>query len=263
MTLVISENISDQILKITLNDEQRLNAMSEQMALEFANLVSSLKEQIAANKIKPRVVILTGLGRAFSAGGDIKMLESKQQLNASENRIRMLNFYRSFLCLRELNIPLIAAINGSAIGAGLCIASACDIRVCAQNAKLGMTFTKLGLHPGMGATYFLPRLLGQSRATELMLTARIIDAEEALRIGLISSLVPDTEVMNRAISIAYEILACGPLASTQLLSNLREPALSLSDALEREAQAQSANYANAEFKEGIDALKEKRVARFS
>ena len=258
MALVQSAEIAPHTLQITFNDPDNLNAMGEEMALEFKALISSL----AGSPARPRAIILTGAGRAFSAGGDLNMLEKKCELSPEENRRRMLNFYASFLCMLDLEIPLIAAINGHAIGAGLCVACACDVRIAAQKAKLGFTFTRLGLHPGMGATYFLPRVVGQSVATEMVITGRVIEAEEGVRLGLVSRVVPQAEVLNEAKRVAAEVMQCGPLAVKQVLGNMRKLASTLKESLEREADCQAVNYASAEFKEGVRATIEKRGANW-
>jgi enoyl-CoA hydratase len=256
--LVLFEELSNKVGIITLNDPNKLNAMSEAMAEEFSALIKTLKSRATSL----RAVILTGAGKAFSAGGDLKMLESKTKLGGEENRQKMLAYYNSFLCIRELNVPLIAAVNGSAIGAGLCLASACDVRLAGESAKLGMTFAKLGLHPGMGATYFLPQVMGYARAAEFMLTARVVDAAEALRVGLVSRIVSDAVLMDEAKNLAQEICNCGPEAVTQLLETLRTGTLGLDQSLKREASVQAVNYAGAEFKEGLSSVIEKRKPRF-
>ena len=258
MALVLCDSLENGVVKITLNDPDNLNAMGEQMAAEFVAVINSLKSRVDSI----RAVILTGAGRAFSAGGHLEMLEKKRTLTGEQNRLLMHQFYRSFLSILELRTPIIAALNGPAIGAGLCLATACDIRIAADTAKLGFTFSRLGLHPGMGATYFLPRVLGFARASELLLTGRVVVASEALRLGLVSQVVLVNDVMSTALSIAQEIGLCGPEAIRQLLENLRVPGKTLDESLEREALAQSINYAGKEFAEGLAATREKRAARF-
>ena len=258
MALVSQTLDSNGIATLTLNDEANLNAMSDEMAREFSATVSGLK----ANK-NLRAVILTGSGKAFSAGGHLSMLEAKRTKTAEENRTGMLAFYNSFLCMRDLNVPLIAAINGAAVGAGLCVACACDFRVAADTTKLGFTFLKLGLHPGMGATYFVPRIVGASVATELLVTGRVIAADEALRIGIVSRVCKVADILGEAQAIANEILTCGPDATAQLLQTMRGDPTQLRQALEREAACQSVNYASAEFAEGVAAVKEKRSPNFA
>lgn len=258
MALVLVEEIGEGILQIVLNDPANLNAMGEEMADEFRSLIESLHRKASAL----RAIVLTGAGRAFSAGGHLEMLEKKTILSGEENRLIMHGFYNSFLSILNLKVPLIAAINGHAVGAGLCVASACDIRIAAEGAKLGFTFTKLGLHPGMAATYFLPKVIGEAAATELLLTGRIIDAPEALRLGLVSRVVPQDEVHSAALSIATEIAECGGEAVRQLLESMRNRPGSLQAALEREALCQSLSYTSEEFKEGIRATREKRKPNF-
>ena len=257
MALVLQTLDSNGIATLTLNDEANLNAMSDEMATEFAAAVRSLK---TTNGL--RAVILTGAGKAFSAGGHLSMLEGKRSKTAEENRRGMLTFYNSFLCIRDLNVPLIAAMNGAAVGAGLCVACACDFRVASDTTKLGFTFLKLGLHPGMGATYFVPRIVGASMATELLVTGRVISAQEALRIGVVSRVCDSADVMKDAQAIAAEILSCGPEATAQLLQTMRGDPELLTRALEREASCQSVNYASDEFAEGVAAIKEKRSPSF-
>ncbi len=258
MALVLRTIDSEGIATLTLNDEGNLNAMSDEMAQEFAATIQALQSEKAL-----RAVVLTGAGKAFSAGGHLSMLEAKRSKSPEENRVGMLAFYNSFLCMRDLNVPLIGAMNGAAVGAGLCVACACDFRVASDTTKLGFTFLKLGLHPGMGATYFVPRIVGSGMATELLLTGRVINADEAHRIGIVSRVCPVADVLKEARAIATEILSCGPDATAQLLQTMRgDPAL-LTKALEREAACQSVNYASAEFAEGVAAVKEKRSARFA
>jgi enoyl-CoA hydratase len=258
MPLVQFDRISAHCGKITLNDPENLNAMGEPMALEFAALIEKLRPE----SDKLRALIITGAGRAFSAGGNLEMLEKKQALSGEENRMLMLKFYHSFLRILSLNVPLVAAINGHAIGAGLCLAGACDIRLAGEKAKFGVTFTRLGLHPGMGGTYFLPRIVGFSAAAELMLTGRVVDAAEAMRIGLVSRVVADAELQSEAEKAASEIASCGPESVRQVLETLRSGSTSLSSALEHEALCQSINYRSSEFKEGVRAAIEKRPAKF-
>jgi len=258
VALVLQSIDPNGVATLTLNDEANLNAMSDEMAAEFSAAVTALK---GAKEL--RAIILTGAGKAFSAGGHLSMLEGKRAKTPEQNRTGMLAFYNSFLCMRDLNVPLIAAINGAAVGAGLCVACACDFRVAADSTKLGFTFLKLGLHPGMGATYFVPRIIGRSMATELLVTGRVIAADEALRIGIVSRVVPAADVVKTARAIAEEILTCGPAATKQLLQTMRGDLSELTSALEREAACQSVNYASAEFAEGVAAVKEKRSPRFT
>ena len=256
MPEVLFEKSEQGVGKLTLSEPDALNAMDEAMADVFKAKVA----EISGEKLK--ALILTGAGRAFSAGGNLEMLEAKTKLSKEENKRRMLDFYASFLCVRDLGVPLIAAVNGHAIGAGLCLALACDIRVVAQEAKLGMTFTKLGLHPGMGGTWFLPQVLGRAASFELLVTGRVLKGEDVQRFGISRELVPSDKVVDRANEIAQEILSCGPFATQQLVETLRNPKCTLEEALEREATCQGENYAGPEFLEGVRAIQEKRAPNF-
>ncbi len=257
MPTVLTTTDPQGIVTITLNDEQNLNAMSEEMAQEFSAVVRSL----AATKTA-KVIILTGAGRSFSAGGHLAMLAAKQTKSREENHRGMLQFYDSFLSILSLKVPIIAALHGAAVGAGLCLACAADVRIAADDTKLGFTFLKLGLHPGMGGTFLVPRIIGRAMATELLLTGRIISAQEALQIGLVSKLCAKDALHAEALRVAHEILACGPEARTQLVETMRSDLASLPAALGREAACQSINYNGAEFAEGLRSVQEKRPAKF-
>lgn len=258
MAVVEIEWIGEFIAKIILNDPTSRNAMSEEMAREFRSTIRQLEAEE-----RLRVVVLTGAGDAFSGGGHLDMLFEKTKLGREENRRRMMDFYTKFLCLRELPVPTIAAINGHAVGAGLCLALACDVRVASDAAKLGMNFVQLGLHPGMGATYFLPKILGPARSAELLYSGAIVTAPESLALGLVQHVVPNGSVFDKAIEIASRIASAGPHSVRQLRESLqRGESDILRAALEREAECQAENYASAEFMEGISAAKEKRKAQF-
>ena len=152
---------------LTFSDPDRLNAMTEAMGHALRDTVAELRDDPAL-----RAAVLTGAGRAFSAGGDLAMIESKGKAASAspggavreENRAFMERFYKLYLSVRELPFPTVAAINGPAIGAGLCVALGCDIRIAAREAKLGLNFARLGIHPGMGATWTLPRPVKSSSA---------------------------------------------------------------------------------------------------
>ena len=158
--------------------------------------------------------------------------------------------------------PTIAAVNGHAIGAGLCVALACDFRLVAHGAKLGFPFTRLGLHPGMGATHFLPRIIGHDAASDLLVTGRTIMADEATKLGIFREVCEPGDLMNSARRLAESLTATGPTAVAGLLETLRPSPTGLKVALEREAMEQSRNYANPEFLEGITAAIEKRSPNF-
>jgi enoyl-CoA hydratase/carnithine racemase len=175
----------DGIVTLAFNRPETRNSMTPAMGDEVVRAVEEIRAEPAA-----RVFVLTGTGKAFSSGGDLGMIArdtgAQREGTAPSMAGSPRDFYARYLAIRSLPIPTIAAINGHAIGAGLCIALACDLRVAVADAKMGMTFTRLGIHPGMGATYFLPRLIGMARASELFFTGRVIDAAEAERLGIVN-----------------------------------------------------------------------------
>lgn len=254
MSLILLDLLQPGVARITLNDPASRNAMSEEMAGEFRETISKLRSDSAL-----RAVVITGAPGAFSAGGDLEMLSAKRKLSGEENRRRMLDFYHSFLSIRSLSVPVVAAINGHAIGAGLCLATACDIRLAVKGAKFGYTFGRLGLFPGMGSTYSVPRLLGPAKAADLLLTGRIFQSEEALTLGLVSQVVDPESLMATTTRLLSEMLCVGPVVIRQMLPILRGHDGELSSFLEREAALQSLSYLGDEFAEGIESARAKRA----
>ncbi|MCA9778863.1 MAG: enoyl-CoA hydratase/isomerase family protein, partial [Candidatus Eremiobacteraeota bacterium] len=169
---------AEQVAHLILNSPDKLNAMSLEMAQAFRDATADL-----ASRANLRAIVIRGNGKAFSAGGDLQMLRLKAEKTIRQNRSEMLWFYRSFLGLRELHVPLVCCLHGHVVGAGFCFAAACDIRIADETVKLSAPFTRLSLHPGMGGSYFLPLTLGRSVANSLMLTGRRMGAEEAERLG--------------------------------------------------------------------------------
>jgi enoyl-CoA hydratase/carnithine racemase len=235
--------LGDGVALLRLNDPTRLNAMSVDMA-------ESMREVIAQLLLKTdlRMVILTGTERAFSAGGDIEMLAKRCEVSAEQNRIFMRRYYNDFLALRTLGVPLIAAINGITVGAASALVCACDLRIATITSSMSFSFVRLGLHPGMGTTWFLPSVVGVARATELLLTARTLSSSEMIEYGLVSKVVPDQELMNAVEELVSVILKGGTECIKQLISTLRAPSSCLNQALERECLVQALNYSGAEFK---------------
>src|SRR3954466_2771264 len=178
------ERPSEGVALLTLDNPEMRNAMSDEMTSSWVAAVADL----AADR-SLRAVVVTGEGSAFCSGGNTSWIASEPDATVDQLRSRMLPFYRAGLSIRTLEVPTIAAINGPAIGAGLCLALACDLRYAAAGAKLGVPFVKLGMHAGMGGTHLLPEVVGQAHARDLLLTGRVVDAEEALRIGLVSQVL--------------------------------------------------------------------------
>lgn len=253
------------IATLVFDDPERRNAMTQAMGEAFA-------EQIAALRGDPelRALVLTGAGRAFSAGGDLGMIGERADEGAAAPgvarraiRDRMRAFYTLFLSLRELPCPTLAAINGHAVGAGLCVALACDLRIVAREARLGLNFTKLALHPGMGATWTLPRLVGAARAAELLYTSRLVSGEEAAAMGLANRCVEAAEVLPTAQALAAEIAACAPLAVRGVKRALARSAdATLEDQLSFEASEQAICFESRDVHEGLAAARERRDPKF-
>ena len=248
----------DGIMLLKLNDPESLNPMSYEMGLEFQDAVEKINQDAAI-----RGLVITGSGRAFSAGGNIKALEERTRTPASRLFENGRKYYMSFLSLRKLKIPIIAAVNGHALGAGACLAIACDIRIASDRAQLGFPFVRIGMHPGMGATYFLPRIVGMAKAYELLTTCESIDAAEARRIGLISYMVPAEELIPVALRLARKI-ASMPLLTIKMVKDSLYAHLEtdLETAVAREAANQAITFTTEDIKEGIAALMQKRSPQF-
>jgi enoyl-CoA hydratase len=254
------------VVVLTLNDPERRNAMTEAMGLALSAQVAELSRDDSV-----RAVVLTGSGRAFSAGGDLAMIEAKGVAGRADpggptrarNQAEMEAFYRLFLAVRDLPCPSLAALRGAAIGAGLCVALGCDLRIASTDARLGLNFARLGIHPGMGATWTLPRLVGPARAAELLYTGRVIDGAEAARIGLVNEAVAPERVEERALGLAQELAASAPWA---VRGAKRALAQSLSATLDQqlafEAARQAECYESGDLVEGIASVREKREPRF-
>ncbi len=194
----------DAVATITLNRPDARNAYSDSMVEQ---LVDAIDRAEADSDVD--VVIVTGSGSAFCAGGDLKAMRDQSGMFEGDPVELRDQYIKGIQTIprrfESFEKPTIAAINGPAIGAGLGLALMCDLRIASQDAKFGSTFARVGLIPGDGGAYFLTRVVGFARALELMLTARVIDADEAADIDLIHHQVPDDEVMNRARETADQI----------------------------------------------------------
>ena len=202
------ERPAEGVARLVLDNPSQRNAMSDQMTTSWRSAV----EELSADR-SVRVVVVTGEGTAFCSGGNTGWIASEPEAEVDDLRERMMAFYRAWLSIRELEVPTIAAVNGHAIGAGLCLALACDIRYAAAGARLGVPFVKLGMHPGMAATYLLPNAVGAANARELLLTGRTVEADEARQLGLVSRVFDSTDFEARVDEIAAGIAATAPIAS--------------------------------------------------
>jgi len=177
---------SSGVRTLTLNDHARRNAISAEMEPQLAAAVAAVAGDAGA-----RVLIVTGAGSAFCAGADLAATLGATEDSLPELRRRLLRLYDSFLAVARLEIPTIAAVHGPAVGAGVNLALACDLRVAGPRARFGITFSRLGLHPGGGASWFLTRAVGRQRALSLLLDGATVDAPTALSLGLVVDLVDD------------------------------------------------------------------------
>ena len=248
------------VATITLNRPERLNALTFEVYDELRNAFYTLHDEPAV-----RVIVITGSGRAFCSGGDVEDIIGR----LFERDMRgLLEFTRMtcdlVLSIRRCRKPVIGALNGTVAGAGAVIATACDMRVAAESAKIAYLFTRVGLSGAdMGAAWMLPRIVGLAKASELLMTGDFISAEEAHRIGLYNRLVSDGESLTAAQALATK-LAHGPSFAIEITKDSlnREASMDLAGALEAEAQIQAALMLHPDFRESYEAFVEKRDANF-
>jgi enoyl-CoA hydratase len=253
------ERPSDGVAVLVLDNPDQRNAMSDEMTASWVAAV----DELAADR-SVRVVVVTGEGSAFCSGGNTSWIASEPDATVDQLRTRMIAFYRAWLSIRKLEVPTIAAVNGPAIGAGLCLALACDIRYAAAGARLGAPFVKLGMHPGMAGTYLLPNVVGEAHARDLLLTGRLVGADEALRLGLVSRVIERASFLDEVLATAESIAATAPIPSRLTTLALRDGGhADFESALQWEAMAQPITLATTDLQEGIRAAQEKRAARFT
>ena len=252
--------IAGGVAAITLRRPERLNALTFEIYEELAATFRSLERSAEA-----RAVVITGEGRGFCSGGDVEGIIA--ELFARDAR-GLLEFTRVTGALiqsvRELRRPVIAAVNGVAVGAGAVLAAACDLRLAAESARFGFIFPRVGLSGAdMGASFLLPRLVGHGRAAELLFFGDVIDAAEAYRIGLANRVVPDAELVPLAMRWA-DRLARGPAFAHTMTKQMMEGehGMTLAQAIEAEAQAQAICMAHPDFRAAYEANKAKQPPRF-
>lgn len=247
------------VVVITLSLPERRNAMSAAMTASWGQAMAALRADRTV-----RVVVVTGEGSAFCSGGDLSWIGSEPGAAVDRLRERMLPFYRTWLAVRNLEVPTIAAVNGSAIGAGLALALACDLRYAAEDARLGMPFTALGMHPGMASTYLVPEVAGLAVAREMLLTGRLVTGAEAAAMGLVNQAFPQAELMHKALSVADTVAAAAPVATrlTKAALAVGGP-VTFEAALQWESLAQPVTLATEDLQEGLTAQRERRPPRFT
>ena len=250
-------DVADRVATVTINRPDKLNALNAAVIAELDRMFTALGADSGVGAI-----ILTGAGRAFVAGADIAEVAAGA---ASPAGLEATAAFGSgvFTRIERLGKPVIAAVNGFALGGGCELALACHIRIASTQAKFGLPETKLGLIPGYGGTQRLPRLIGQGRALELILTGDMVDAQRAVAIGLANSVVDPHLLQEAARSIALAACKNGPLAIAHAITAVTQGAdLSLDAALALEATHFGAVGRTADMREGTTAFLEKRAATF-
>ncbi len=251
--------IAGPVATITLNRPDKLNAFAGTMRQD---LVAALQD--AGSNQAVRAVVITGAGRAFCAGGDVEFMSGLQARGEVEEFGRLLDAGREIvLTIRNLDRPVIASINGVAAGAGCNLALACDYRIASDKAMLGQTFVKIGLHPDWGGTFFLPRLSNPSRAMEMMMTGRMVEAAEAFSIGLIDRIVP-ADLLEEKTGQLVETIAEGPPRVIAAIKRAiyASPDNNLQTQTDLEAANQREAFLSNDAAEGMRAFFEKRKPLF-
>jgi enoyl-CoA hydratase/carnithine racemase len=262
MTAFLKYEQRGHVVTLTMSQPEQRNPLTGNTAV--AELLAAV-DRISADA-SVRAVILTGEGPAFSAGGDIRKMKEQSFGDADGMRIR--DDYRNGiqrvpLALFNLEVPVIAAVNGAAVGAGLDLACMCDLRIASEKARFAESFVKMGIVPCDGGAWLLPRVIGLSRAAELSFTARMIDAATALAWNLVSQVVPHDELLPAANRLADEIAANPPQATRMTKRLIREGMhMSLASLLELSAAYQALAHQTADHREAVSAFLDKRAPRF-
>jgi len=249
--------IENKMALVTLNRPAKLNALNKDTLAELHAAFTDLENNEAV-----QVIIVTGSGeKAFVAGADIAEFAN---FSAQEGtQLAADGHQKVFDCIENLKKPVIAAVNGFALGGGLELAMACHFRVASDNAKMGLPEVTLGLIPGYGGTQRLPQLVGKGRAMEMILTATMITAAEAKEYGLVNHVVPQAELIEFCQSLAQKIIKNAPVALTEAINAINASFDSSKNGFETEINAFGKLFGTADFKEGTTAFLEKRKANFS
>ncbi|MBV1917895.1 MAG: crotonase/enoyl-CoA hydratase family protein [Sphingomonadaceae bacterium] len=261
--LVTYDADADGIVTLTLNQPELRNPISgKEMIVALLSALERLESDPAA-----RVAILTGAGKGFSSGGNVKDMAPGGPLNTGDP-VTTRNGYKTGiqrlpLAFAKLEVPVIAAVNGAAVGAGCDLTCMCDLRIAGTSARFAESFVKLGLIAGDGGSWLLPRVVGWSKAAEMALTGDIIDSDEALRCGLVSQVVPDDQLMEAARALALRI-AANPTHAVRMTKRLlwESRQSELATVLEMASAMQAAAHTTADHAEAVQAFLEKRKPDF-
>ena len=254
---LVTWRTAGSVTRLTLNRPEALNALSEEMAAEFAAAVKRVARE------KSKVVMLEGAGKAFCAGGDLAFIEKNRKRPAASLAPLMRRFYGSFLSIRGLPQVAIAKVQGSAVGAGLCLALACDLRVVADDARLGFNFVRLGLNPGMAAWPLARAAFGDARARDLLFTGRFFTGRDMADWGGASAAAAGAEAVEAAAAELAKVVADGSFESLRLLKAETRIGEKFDPFLVFEARGQARTFKGRDIGEGVAAVRERRIPRFA
>lgn len=248
----------DRIGLITLNRPDQRNAMTPELLDSFSEAID---EALADQGI--RCLVITGKGRCFSAGADLRSSLQRSDLGKPSKEASFA-MYEPFLQVLDVEVPVIAAMNGHTVGGGFGLTLLADIRVANADAKYGVNFARLGIHSGLGISYVLPRLVGLAHASELLFTGKLIRGSDALQIGLATHAVPPEDVLPHSMELARAIAGSGPMAVQQMKASIRRGlGWKIREAALEEAGLQAASLDTADAAEGIASILQKREPEFT
>ncbi|HME13635.1 MAG TPA: enoyl-CoA hydratase [Candidatus Acidoferrum sp.] len=256
---VLLETRQGSIVSLVLNRPEKLNALNNDLATALINTFTRLEEDSSVH-----VVVLSGAGRAFCAGGDLSVIGKGRETGETKHLEPLLRSgMQAVLKIRTMPQPVIAVVHGAAAGAGMNIALAADIRLASEDSTFGQNFARVGLFPDYGGTYFLPQLVGPAKAAEMFYTGEMIDAQTALRLGIVNHVYPAAQ-LEAATQALAEKIAAGPPFSIRAIKKAVFSAQKqeLAHALEMEVRQQIQCYLSEDCKEGIRAFMEKRHPKF-
>jgi len=256
---MITTSRRGNITTITLDRPEKLNAFAGTMR---EDLLAALRA--SADDPACRVIVITGAGRAFCSGGDVEFMRGLQANRDLDAMRKLLDAGRAIILqVREMEKAVIASVNGVAAGAGCNLALACDYRIASDEAKLGETFVRIGLHPDWGGTWLLPRLAGRGRAAEILMTGRMVDAAEALAIGMVDRVVPPARLREETEMLAQTIASGPPIAVAGIKRALRASERNdLAAQLDLETEHQLRAFTSSDAAEGMAAFFDKRRPNF-
>jgi len=256
---ILFEVGEDGVAIITLNRPDKLNAFTTEMLAAWADAL-----RICAERKDIRVVVLTGAGRGFCSGGDVRAMNESAGGNAFERKQSLATRVHQIpLIMDTFEKPVLVAVNGVAAGAGLDMALMGDIRIAARSARFSESYIRVGIFAGDGGTWYLPRIVGMSRALEMLWTGKFIDAQEAERIGLVSRVVDDEQLMTECLTLAREIAAQSPLAVQMIKRAAYHSArMDLRAHLDMASSHLAAICTTADHQEALAAFREKRKGEF-